>query len=86
VDASCARAYRVETPANGTTWTSIYLTTVGDGGVDDLTVTGAGRYVRVFGTTRCRPEPRKGYSLQEFDVYGEAGQGEPPTQPASPSW
>ena len=60
MDASCARAYRVETSANGTTWTSIYLTTVGDGGVDDLTVTGAGRYVRVFGTTRCRPEPSKG--------------------------
>ena len=26
----------------------------GDGGVDDLTVTGSGRYVRMFGTSRCR--------------------------------
>jgi len=83
-DTSCARTYRVETSANGTTWTTIYSTAAGDGGVDDLTVTGSGRYVRVFGTTRCRPEPSKGYSLQEFDVYGEAGQGEPPTPPGKP--
>jgi glucose/arabinose dehydrogenase len=83
-DASCARAYRVETSPDRTTWTSIYSTSTGDGGVDDLTVTGSGRYVRVFGTTRCRPEPSKGYSLQEFDVYGEIGEGQAPTPPGTP--
>jgi len=85
-DASCATAYRVETSADGTAWTSIFSTTTGDGAVDDLNVTGSGRYVRVFGTTRCRPVPSKGYSLQEFDVYGETGGGgEAPTPPGTPT-
>ncbi len=86
-DASCARAYRVETSANATAWTSIYNTTTGDGGVDDLGITGSGRYVRVFGTVRCRNTATKGYSLQEFDVYGSVGgppDTSPPTIPGNP--
>ena len=84
-DASCARAYRVETSPDATTWTSIHSAAAGDGGVDELTVAGSGRYVRVLGTTRCRPEPSKGYSLQEFDVYGSIGTGTPPTPPGTPT-
>jgi len=86
-DASCAKAYRVETSDNATAWNQVYSTTTGDGGVDDLTVTpSSGRYVRVYGTTRCRADASKGYSLQEFDVYGNAGpaDSEDPTTPANP--
>jgi len=83
-DLSCAKAYRVETSENDSTWTSIYSTTAGSGGVEDLTVTGKGRYVRMYGTTRCRTGTSYGYSLQEFQVFGTTGpvDTEPPTPPA----
>jgi glucose/arabinose dehydrogenase len=85
-DASCGKAYRVETSTNATSWTSIYNTATGDGGVDDLAITGSGRYVRVFGTVRCRNEASKGYSLQEFDVYGGGTPDtQAPTVPGNPT-
>ncbi|MEU4743705.1 PQQ-dependent sugar dehydrogenase [Actinosynnema sp. NPDC023658] len=82
-DLSCARAYRVEASTDGTTWTSAYSTANGQGGVEDLAVSARGRYVRVYGTTRCRTSTANGYSLQEFQVFGEAGQADttPPSAP-----
>jgi hypothetical protein len=57
--------------SDGTTWTTIYSTTTGNGGADDLTgLTGTGRYVRVYGTARGTSY---GYSLYEMQVYGTAG-------------
>jgi glucose/arabinose dehydrogenase len=86
-DASCATAYQVQTSADHSTWTDIYSTTNGDGGTDNLTVTGSGRYVRVNGTHRCRTDASKGYSLQEFQVYGTTGSGgdtQAPSVPGNP--
>jgi glucose/arabinose dehydrogenase len=86
-DASCATAYEVQTSPDHATWTSIYSTTTANGGVDDLAITGSGRYVRMLGTHRCRTDATKGYSLQEFDVYGSTGgtvDTEPPSVPANP--
>jgi hypothetical protein len=35
----------------------VYLSTsTGDGGVDDIAVGGAGRYVQIVGQERCRPD------------------------------
>ncbi|HYU83797.1 MAG TPA: PQQ-dependent sugar dehydrogenase [Kribbellaceae bacterium] len=84
-DLSCAKSYRIETSPNGSTWTSIFSTTVGDGGVDDLSLTGSGRFVRMFGTVRCRADSSHGYSLQELDVFGTTGAGDntPPTPPTN---
>lgn len=62
-----ARAYRVQTSQDGNAWTDVYSTSAGDGGIDDLTVSGTGRYVRVYGTARAT---QWGYSLWEFEVYG----------------
>ena len=62
-----AQAYRIQTSGDGLTWTDIYSTTNGDGGIDDLAVAGAGRYVRMYGTQRAA---NRGYSLWEFEVYG----------------
>ncbi|MFF0768974.1 cellulase family glycosylhydrolase [Nonomuraea wenchangensis] len=62
-----ATAYRVQTSPDGSTWSDIYSTGSGDGAVDDLTVSGAGRYVRIYGTQRGTPY---GYSLWELEVYG----------------
>jgi hypothetical protein len=66
-EAAYAKAYQVQTSTDGVNWTTIYSTTTGDGGIDDLTVTGSGRYVRMYGTQRATPY---GYSLWEFQVYG----------------
>ncbi|MGQ5261505.1 discoidin domain-containing protein [Micromonospora sp. ZYX-F-536] len=70
-----ARAFQLQTSDDGATWTSIYNTTAGTGGTQTLTVTGAGRYVRMYGTARATGY---GYSLWEFQVYGEIG-GSTPT-------
>ncbi|MFI7218289.1 discoidin domain-containing protein [Micromonospora maritima] len=67
-----ARAYQVQTSTDGATWTTVFGTTNSDGGTDDLTVSGTGRYVRVYGTARATGY---GYSLWEFQVYGTTGGG-----------
>lgn len=67
------KAYRIETSADGSTWSSpLYSTTTGDGGTDDLTVSGSGRYIRMYGTARGT---QWGYSLWEFEVYTESSTG-----------
>lgn len=90
-DKSCATAYQIQTSTDHATWTDVFATTSGKGGVENHTgLTGTGQYVRVLGTHRCRTGARYGYSLQEFDVYGSTGGGpgpdpEPPTAPGKPS-
>jgi hypothetical protein len=71
-EAAYATAFQIQTSGDGTNWTSIYSTTTGTGGVQTLTVTGSGRYVRVYGTARAT---QYGYSLWEFQVYGTIGSG-----------
>lgn len=72
------RAYKIQTSADGTSWTDVYSTTTGAGGTETLTVSGSGRYVRLYGTTRGTGY---GYSLWEFKVYGTTG-----TTPPADSW
>ncbi|MEV6715990.1 glycosyl hydrolase family 8 [Lentzea sp. NPDC051208] len=74
-EAAYARGYRVQTSPDASAWTDVFSTGTGDGGVDDLTVSGSGRYVRVLGTARGT---QWGYSLWELEVYGVTG-GTPPT-------
>jgi F5/8 type C domain/Glycosyl hydrolases family 16 len=71
-EAAFARAYQLQTSQDGNTWTNVFTTTTGDGGIDDLAVTGTGRYIRMNGTTRATPY---GYSLWEFAVNGTPGGG-----------
>ena len=86
-DLSCATAYEIDTSADHATWTRIYATTAGKGGVEDLTaLDGNGRYVRMYGTKRCRSDASHGYSLQEFGVYGTTGTDTtPPGVPGTPT-
>jgi hypothetical protein len=65
-EAAYATAFQIQTSPDGTTWTSIYSTTAGTGGVQNLSVSGTGRYVRMYGTARAT---QYGYSLWEFGVY-----------------
>jgi hypothetical protein len=82
-EAAYATAFQIQTSPDGTTWTTIYSTTTGTGGTQTLSVSGTGRYVRMYGTARATPY---GYSLWEFGVYtttggtsgGGGGSGAPP--------
>ncbi|MBB5869610.1 endoglucanase Acf2 [Allocatelliglobosispora scoriae] len=80
-EAAYGKSYQIQTSTNGTTWTTVYSTTTGDGGTDNVTATGSGRYVRLNGTVRGTAY---GYSLFDFKVWG--GCSTPPTSPSpSPS-
>jgi len=62
------KAFQIQTSADGATWTTIYSTTTGTGGVQDLTgLSGSGRYIRMYGTVRGTTW---GYSLWSFQVFG----------------
>ena len=64
-------AYEILVSSNVSEWETIYSTTNGDGGIDDLSVSGSGRYVRMYGTSRVIIQGASyGYSLYEFEVYG----------------
>jgi beta-glucanase (GH16 family) len=77
-EAAYATAFQVQTSADGATWTTIHSTTGGTGGTQALTVSGSGRYVRVYGTARAT---QYGYSLWELQVRTGTGSTPPPTTP-----
>ncbi len=82
-EAAYGRAYQVQTSNDNTNWTNIFSTTTGDGGVDDLAVSGSGRYLRVYGTARATAY---GYSLWELEVYsGTAGPTPTPVPTLTPT-
>jgi hypothetical protein len=75
------QAYQIQVSNDATNWTTIYSTTTGTGGVNDLAgLSGTGRYVRMYGTQRGT---QWGYSLWEFAVYGTATDTTPPTTPSN---
>ncbi|MFI6325561.1 chitosanase [Nonomuraea sp. NPDC050556] len=79
-EAAYGKAYKIQTSADGSSWTDVYSTTSGDGGTDDLAVSGSGRYIRLYGTARGTAY---GYSLYEFQVYGSSGGSTPSPTPTS---
>ncbi len=64
---SYATAFQIQVSTNGSTWTTLYSTTTGAGGVQTIPLAGTARYVRMYGTAR---HTAYGYSLWEFQVYG----------------
>ncbi len=81
-EAAYGKAYQIQTSTDGNTWTSIYSTSTGNGGTDDLTgLSGDGRYVRLNGTKRATAY---GYSLFEFKVYGTDPGGNPSPTGSTP--
>jgi hypothetical protein len=69
-EAAYATAFQVQVSPDGTNWTTIYSTSTGTGGNQTLSVSGTGRYVRMYGTARATPY---GYSLWEFGVFTTTG-------------
>jgi hypothetical protein len=67
-EAAYGKSYRIQVSDDAATWTDVYSTSAGNGGVDDITGLAAnGRYVRMSGTERGTSY---GYSLWDFNVYG----------------
>ncbi|MGW0916742.1 discoidin domain-containing protein [Streptomyces sp. NPDC002784] len=75
-EAAYGRSYQIQASDNGTDWRTLRTVTGSDGGTDDLALTGSGRYVRMLGTERSGGY---GYSLWEFQVYGNTDDPPPPT-------
>jgi len=76
-EAAYGSGYKIQVSDNTTSWTDLTTVTNGNGGVDDLAVTGTGRYVRMLGMTRGSVY---GYSLYEFEVYTDPPIDGPPFQ------
>ena len=66
-EAASAKAYTIQVSSDGTSWATIHTDANGNGGIDNITLSGTGRYIRMHGTQRNTPY---GYSLYEFEVYG----------------
>ncbi|MEU3693387.1 discoidin domain-containing protein [Streptomyces narbonensis] len=73
-EAAFGKSYEIQASDNGTDWHTVTTVTGGDGGTDDVTLSGTGRYVRMTGLTRGTGY---GYSLWEFQVYGSTDGGGP---------
>jgi hypothetical protein len=65
-EAAYSTGYQIQTSNDGNNWTTIWSTTSGNGGFDEINVNGSGRYVRMNGTAKATAY---GYSLWEFGVY-----------------
>jgi F5/8 type C domain/Beta-1,3-glucanase len=80
-EAAYARSFQIQVSATGTgSWTNIFSTTTGTGGVQTLNISGTGRYVRMNGTVRATVY---GYSLFEFVVHTTTSSSPPPASPSS---
>lgn len=70
------KSYKIQTSVDGASWTDVYTTAAGDGGLDTVTFPATdARYVRMYGTQRGTGY---GYSLYEFEVYAPSRSGTPP--------
>lgn len=70
------KSYAIQVSDDAQSWSTIYSTTTGDGGIDQLDgLNGAGRYVRMLGSARGT---KWGYSLYELAVYGSLAATPPP--------
>ena len=67
-DTNYAASYQIQTSTDNANWTTVYATTNGIGGTEDILVSGRGRYVRLYATQRAGPG---GYSLSEFSVFAQ---------------
>jgi hypothetical protein len=80
-EAAYATAFQIQVSNDASSWTSIYSTTAGTGGVQTLNVTGSGRYIRMYGTARATPY---GYSIWELGVHTVGGASSPTGSPNPP--
>jgi chondroitin AC lyase len=66
-EAASAKAFTIDVSNDDQSWTTVYSTTGGAGGVQLVPITANARYVRMRGTVRSNT--RYGYSLWSLEVY-----------------
>jgi beta-glucosidase len=81
-EAAYATAFQIQVSANATTWNTIYSTTTATGGTQNLTISGSGRFIRMYGTARATGY---GYSVYEFAVHTVQGAAPPPVDGPLPT-
>jgi beta-glucanase (GH16 family) len=67
-ESAYASAYEVQVSHNACSWETVRSEFLANGEIDELDISGIGRYVRIYGTARGT---EYGYSLFELEVYGE---------------
>ncbi len=72
-----ASSYDIDVSLDGQSWTTVYHTDSGDGGVDSLIFSNPpmARYVRMYGIKKAT---QWGFSLWEFKVFGSLSTKQPP--------
>ncbi|MCW2915212.1 MAG: hypothetical protein JWN52_3280 [Actinomycetia bacterium] len=66
-EAAYGKAYKIQVSGDAKTWTTVFTTASGNGGVDNIVFTPRNaRYVQFYGTTRAT---KYGYSPWEFEIY-----------------
>ncbi|MFJ8820850.1 discoidin domain-containing protein [Streptomyces sp. NPDC102467] len=76
-EAAYAKEFKLQSSADGTTWTDLKTVTGATGGTASYDVSGSGRYLRVYGTARGTAY---GYSLWEVAVHTTGGGTTPPVE------
>ncbi|MFJ4716558.1 discoidin domain-containing protein [Streptomyces sp. NPDC088785] len=76
-EAAYAKAFKIQASADGQNWTTLKDVTNATGGTTSYDVSGTGRYLRVYGTTRATGY---GYSLWEVGVHTGSGGTTPPVE------
>ncbi|MEW2548828.1 discoidin domain-containing protein [Streptomyces sp. NPDC047002] len=71
-EASTASAYQLQTSDDGTNWRTIYTNNNSPQDIQDTALSGSGRYVRVYATSRAS---QWGDSLYELALYGTPSDG-----------
>jgi len=64
-----AKAYKVSVSTDGNDFKEVYATTTGKGGLEEMAVSGQGRYVRLDVTAKS--DTPYGFGVHEFEVYGK---------------
>ncbi|MBT1690467.1 galactose-binding domain-containing protein [Dawidia soli] len=68
-EVACAKEYKLEISNDAQTWKTVYTTTDGKGGTEEIAIRPVStRYVRMQGIKRAT---QFGYSLYELEVYGQ---------------
>ena len=80
-ESAYATSYRIDFSNDATTWTTIKTITGNTSKSNANAVSGTGRYVRVYGTTRASAY---GYSIYELVVNGSSTGSTPPPPPPPP--
>jgi F5/8 type C domain/Pectate lyase superfamily protein len=63
------KSYKIQVSPDASTWTDVYSTTTGTGGIYNIVFSASGRYVRMLGIQRGTAY---GYSLWEFQIFADA--------------